>query len=314
MNKSVIITGASGFIGRYLTAELLERDYDVYIIMRDAHKADMWAGYHNSHVIACELHALRAEMFPKQKYDAFIHLAWGGVNREEIDDVDIHKNNYENSVYCLKAAYELDCQIFADTGSRAEYGNINGVCEESIAGNPNNAYGKMKLEFYHYTREFCQKCSMEYLHFRLFSVIGVGDHPWSLISTACSNFVAGTPMKMGACRQLWNFMSVHDAVSAMLQCIEEYHKLPRDDNRIINIASADTRILRDFIYEIHKWAHSDSELIFDESMSGYDSNPSIHKLSAYIGWKDQIGFENEIMNILGSIEKKGSDIKNGRMV
>lgn len=300
---NVILTGASGFIGRYLAAELLRRDCEIYIVVRQAHKADLWHDYHNCHIVVSELKALRADMFPKQDYAAFIHLAWGGVNREEMDDMIIHRNNYENSVRCLQTAYELNCKIFADTGSRAEYGNVCGLCEESVSANPSNAYGRMKLAFYDYAKKFCDVYMMEYVHFRLFSVIGVGDHPWSLVSSACHNFIAGKPMKMGACRQLWNFMSIFDAVGAMLKCIEEYYRLPQGDNHIINIASADTRILRDFIYEIHKLTNSDSELVFDESVRGYDSNPSIYKLSTCIGWRDQIGFETEIINILKSIKR-----------
>lgn len=303
MNKrNIILTGASGFIGRYMAAELLNRECGVYVVVRDAHKADMWREYGNCHTVVCELNALNADLFPKQNYDAFIHMAWGGVNREEIDDMDIHRGNYMNSVRCLQTAHELNCRLFADTGSRAEYGMVDGACKEDILGDPDNAYGKMKLEFYNHAFAFCQQADMGYIHFRLFSVIGIGDHPWSLVSVACNNFSSGIRMDMGACRQLWNFMSVQDAVRAMLQCIDYYYKLPAGDNCIVNIASADTRILRDFIYEIHQLADSDSEMLFDETRKGYDSDPSVYKLNAYIGWKDQTAFKDEIINILSNIK------------
>ena len=56
---------------------------------------------------------------------ACFHFAWGGVNREEIDNSSSQKGNIENSIFCLQAARDLGCRVFIDAGSRAEYGPVS---------------------------------------------------------------------------------------------------------------------------------------------------------------------------------------------
>lgn len=51
-------------------------------------------------------------------------------------------------------------------------------------------------------------------------------------------------------------MDVRDVVSAMCEVYENIEKVPETDNKIINIASHDTRILRSFIEKIRIMTHS----------------------------------------------------------
>ena len=54
--------------------------------------------------------------------DAFLHFAWRGVNRQEIDSPEVQKLNIDGSLRCIEAAKLLGCQVFMDAGSRVEYG------------------------------------------------------------------------------------------------------------------------------------------------------------------------------------------------
>ena len=72
-------------------------------------------------------------VLPKKDYYAWIHLAWGGINREEINDEEIHKQNHINSIKCLNKAKELNCEKFIETGSRAECGNEDAIIPEEIS-------------------------------------------------------------------------------------------------------------------------------------------------------------------------------------
>lgn len=300
--KNAILTGCSGFIGRHMIKLLIENHYEVYAVIRNFSKASQIEENPHVHVIETDLKNLSAAHFPCLKYDFFLHMGWGGVNREEIDNESIHLQNYDTSIRCLNVANTLKCEVFADTGSRAEYGINCQYCNEDIIGEPTNAYGYYKKKFYEHAVKECCKLNLEYIHFRLFSVIGIDDHPWSLVSMACKNFKSNREMNFGACNQLWNFMSVDDACRAMLTVIKNYDRIPAFDNRIINIASSDTRILKDYIQTIYKLSNSNSKMKFDNTKKGYNTCPSTKKLQEYFDWKDRITFENEIINILSSVE------------
>ena len=176
-----------------------------------------------------------------------IHLAWGGINREEINDEEIHKQNYINSIKCLNKAKELNCEKFIETGSRAECGNEDAIIPEEISGEPLNIYGKFKRLFNEFAHDYCRNNDMEYLHLRLFAVTGPGDHPWSLVSECCRKFSDNEPMNFGSCEQIWNYLDVRDAARTIVCLIGGDFK-SCEGNHIINIASETSRPLKEYIY------------------------------------------------------------------
>ncbi len=50
--------------------------------------------------------------------DAFLHFAWRGVNRQEIDSPEVQKLNIDGSLRLHRAAKLLGCQVVAWTRSR----------------------------------------------------------------------------------------------------------------------------------------------------------------------------------------------------
>ncbi len=305
---NVIVTGATGFIGKYFTELLLKNGYDVYAVARTPEKLLNLSLYKGMHIIAKSVEDLVKEDFPDLKYDCFFHLAWSGVNRIDIDNKQIHYNNYNYSVKCLEIASNLGCRSFVDSGSKAEYGFQSGIHYENLIGNPYSAYGKEKLNFYTYAKQYLQEHHILYAHPRFFSVIGINDHPWTLISTACVKLNINEEMNFGPCTQLWNFMAVEDGVDALFRLYENITEIDYDDNKIFNIASYDTRILRSFIAEIYMITGSRSNLIFNENRKNVQidyMNPSIDKLVNLTKWKPQISFCQEIQKIITYNKGKG---------
>lgn len=299
MNKNVIVTGATGFIGSYLVKELLQNQYEVYAIVRNAEKMAKMVSGQGLHLIETDLEHFSKDDLPNYQFDTFFHLGWSGVNREEIDDVTIHQSNYELGMKCLKIAGSIGCRCFIDAGSKAEYGTKCEEQREDAVCCPDTAYGKEKLHFYQDALVFCKENGIRYLHARLFSVIGIGDHPWSLISTACSTFLRNTALHLGPCTQKWNFTSVEDVVRGLRFLCECTIDLEERDNHIYNIASKDTRVLRDFVEEIHNLCNSCSGICYatDAKTNGC-MNPMSDKIRRLTGWEETLSFEDSIKCIL----------------
>lgn len=300
-----IVTGATGFIGKYLVQELLDNGYDVVAVVRDASGiSGNLLVRDNLTIIQSTLEELEVQDFPKYHFDVFFHLAWGGVNREEIDNDSVHEESYNASVRCLQIALKLGCKTFCDSGTRAEYGRINKMCEDCECW-PEGAYGTWKMRFYKQAYSVCKENDLKYIHYRIFSVIGVGDHKWSLVSTSCRNLINNQDMAFGLCQHLWNYMAVEDAVRAIRISYEKRDRLGSGDNSILNIASYDTRVLRSFIEEIYQITSSESKLHFESNdASSYDIRPNIEKISKLTGWKCQISFHEQIKKIIYELKKE----------
>lgn len=299
MNKNVIVTGATGFIGRYLLAELLQNGYEVYAVVRNTEKLPKYDNNTQLHIIHKDLEQLAAGDLGNVQIDTFFHLGWAGVNRDEIDDEAVHKKNYDIGIKCLEIASLIGCRCFIDTGSKAEYGMQCDEQREDIECCPDTAYGKEKLRFYRDAFTYCQNVGIRYFHARLFSVIGVGDHPWSLISTACRNFMEDKELHLGPCTQKWNFTAVEDVVRGLRLLCESTKEPEAGDNRIYNIAGRDTRILRDFLEEVHSLCNSRSNIYYaTEVKANGCMNPVAEKIRDLTGWSEMLSFAESIKSII----------------
>lgn len=299
----IVITGATGFIGSNLAKLFLKKGAQVFALVRPGSShLDVLPKDENLHLVFCDLDHVRDCAGQIGQADAFFHLAWGGVNRQEIDSPQVQAKNVAGSLECIRTAKELGCTMFMDAGSRVEYGLTDGFMQEDIECHPVNQYGKAKWEFYQKAVPLCEELGLHYVHLRFFSVYGTGDHPWSIISTLVRELPAGNKVSLSACRHQWNFMYIDDAAEAVY---ELYTHLPQSApdqykknglvSTIVNIAGKDTRVLRDFVEEIHSIAGGAGELeygTFVQAKEGALSvRPDISRLSLLTGgWKEKFTF------------------------
>jgi nucleoside-diphosphate-sugar epimerase len=306
-NKIIVITGATGFIGRNVAAQLLEQGAEVYALVRaESKQKDLLPKAPNMHLMTGDLAhietSLRNAML--EHIDIFLHFAWGGVNREEIDSPVVQQKNIDDSLICLKAAHKYGCKLFMDAGSRVEYGiTEDGTMREDMACHPVNAYGKAKLAFYEQAAQLCQEWKMSYDHLRYFSVYGVGDHPWSIISTLTRDLPMGKTVSLSACMHRWNFMDIEDAARAVLELIR-YSDSFEGETHIVNIASEDTRRLRDFVEEIHELCGGSGSLEYGTFVQAKEGALSIcptvdvlRKLTEGT-WEERVPFREGISRLL----------------
>lgn len=311
--KNIVISGATGFLGSNLVNKFIVNGDIVWAIVRPESKnRDILDRYSpNLKIVFSELMDNRKIIDSIKQADAWFHFAWGGVNRKEIDSQEVQQYNIEMSVNVLSLAHELGCKIFFDAGSRVEYGIVEGKMKEDLQCHPINEYGKAKLQFYKKATILCEKYNMKYCHLRFFSVYGFGDHPWSIISTLIRELPKGEKVSLSACRHLWNFMYIKDAIDAVYQLYLAILENDSFKSEIINIASEDTRELRKFVEEVYAILGKSGTLeygTFEQAKEGALSIiPDIQKLYDFTGlWKEKYSFDMGIKDTLKEY-KKGNE-------
>lgn len=312
MHSSIVITGATGFIGRYLLMNFLSKGYSVCAIIRSEEKKTELIKFLEKNdadismlsFVISDLKDLSADMFEKTGFDAWFHLAWAGVNRKQVESEEVQKRNVEFSKKCLQCARDLGCTFFGDFGSRAEYPADIGVIEEIMPEGALNIYGEKKKEFYEYAYGFCKETDIKYLHYRIFSVFGPDDHPWSLVMTACRKFRNNEPMEFGACTQMWNYIDVRNLAELVIRVFEKISggAVIRDFNGIVNVASSKSRRLIDYVREIHEVCSSTSVMSFG-TKEGFASEPKLATIEMLGIQYNEIPFKDSVLNILNTIEE-----------
>lgn len=304
--KRIVMTGATGFIGRHVAQDLLEQGAEVYaLVRRSSPRRELLPVHPALHVVEGSLREAVSCLETVGIADGLLHFAWGGVNREEIDSPVVQAANVEDSLACLEAARRLNCRIFMDAGSRVEYGiQGDGIMEESRECHPVNEYGKAKLAFYKRARELCGAWGMTYYHLRFFSVYGRGDHPWSILSTLVRELPQGKTVSLSACRHRWNFMEISDAARAVTELYRQSDGR-KGEAHVVNVASTDTRELRSFVEEVHELCGGKGQLEYGTFVQAKEGAlsicPTVDILQELTRgeWSEQMTFARGIERMLG---------------
>ena len=189
------------------------------------------------------------------------------------------------------------------SGSQAEYGICNEWMKEEQECHPVSEYGKDKVLVYQQATKAAKELGVDYIHTRIFSVYGPGDHPWSLIETCIRTFLANGHMEMGPCTQQWNFLYVQEAAQILVKLL--LGKVPAG---VYNVAGEDTRPLKEYIEELFMICGEKGSYEFGYRPPNAEGcvslMPELSKLKNAIGFHQQVSFKEGILETI-----KGEQVK-----
>lgn len=299
---AVIVTGATSFIGKAAVEELLKQGEKVYAAVRpgSAGRLDLEALADRFPVRILECNLEDIESLKEQNMtdaSAWLHLGWEGAGSANRQNPALQARNIGYALSAVKTAGALGCNRFLFSGSQAEYGICDSPMKEDQPCHPVSEYAKSKVQVCRQAAELASRLHMDYIHTRIFSVYGPGDHPWSLISTCIDTFLKGEHMEMGPCTQLWNFLYVTEAAGLLVKLL-----LGKAPAGVYNVAGEDTRPLRNYIEELHRLCGSRGSYHFGDRPPNAEGMvsliPELTKLKAAVDFTQQIPFSEGIRRMV----------------
>lgn len=289
--QRIVVSGATSFIGSAVCRALLERGCQVYGLVRPGSAArDMLPVHPGFHEVSCELSDTQTWVGRIGRADTFFHFAWGGPGARGRADKVVQGQSAAFTLDCMRGAARLGIDRFFFSGSQAEYGPVYGMTTEDTPCRPILEYGKCKLRVCQTAPELARELGMTYVHARYFSVYGPNDHPYTLIPSCIRCFLSGGTMELSECTNKWNFLHVDDAAEASVRLAA--CDLP-EPAVVVNLAGSDTRILKEFVEEIHRLAGGAGHCAYGARKSieqPVDNWPDIRRLQALTGWQPRIAF------------------------
>ncbi len=291
MAKIIIITGASGFIGRNLTARLAQQGNKIYTVVRpeSARCVTLLPGIR---VIELDMHQYdRLADAVNQPCDVLVSMAWNGLRGSDRDDPNIQKYSYENSMEAIRASLSLGCKTVILAGSQAEYGICQKPISEDTPCNPISQYGRYKLKLFYDAAELCSKHGVHLKEPRFFSVYGAGDDSGTLMMSLIKRMQYNRDCMLTQCTQLWDYLYIDDAVDAVMGLVEK-----TCDDGAYNVAYGESKPLKFYIEALHRLTGSQSRLLYGSipypDSGAVEIQACIDKIQREIGFSPQFDFHN----------------------
>ncbi len=303
--RKAVVSGATSFLGSAVVKQLVNQGCEVYGLVRpESTSRGNLPDSTNFHEVLCEITDTETWGNVVGQADTYFHFAWGGPGVKGRADPDAQRQSAEFTEKCIRKAADLGVQRVFLSGSQAEYGQVYGITRESTPCNPISEYGKRKLEISRKAPILAAEAGMEYVHARFFSVYGMNDHPYALIPSCIRCFLSGDVMELSDCSNKWNFLHVRDAAAAAVKLAECDLKTQAT---IVNVASTDTRLLREYVDEIHLLTGRKGVCAYGalhRAERPVDNWPDISKLQGMIDWQPEVTFAQGVSELIREEERK----------
>lgn len=213
MNKSIIVTGASGFVGRQIMRALAETDFNLVPVVRSG-KEEWGASLPNvERVISTrDLFSENEEWWLEQcrRVDMVIHAAWyaePGKYLQSSKNMDCLLGSLNLAVGAVKAGVKR----FVGVGTCFEYDHSNGVLSVETPLKPLTPYAAAKAALFLSLSQCSLTQSMEFVWCRLFYLYGEGEDERRLVPYIHKQLQNGEPADLTSGKQIRDFLDVAEA-------------------------------------------------------------------------------------------------------
>ena len=247
--QRVLVTGASGFIGRWVARGLAQAGAEVWLAGRDGAALKAVCSGYGIAGIACLADLSREGEFLRLWREArpavTFNLAGYGIDREEEDESLAAALNTRLVSEILQALREDESPAWpglrlVHAGSAFEYGAVEGTVNEDTPATPVATYGRTKLAA---TEQVAAAAGSgaRVATARLFTVYGPGEHANRLLPSLMRAAETGEALPMTGGKQQRDFTYVEEVAEGLLRL-----GLQREPVGTVNLATGRLTSIREF--------------------------------------------------------------------
>ena len=243
--KRVLVTGASGFIGRHCLPLLVERGYEIHAVSRTPPTVAC-ARWHQVNLLADAPEPLLRDIRPTH----LLHLAWTAVPGKFWTDPD-NARWLKASLALARAFAEAGGRRLVCAGSCAEYDWNAGQCiEDRTALAPTTPYASAKHELHAALTTLAAQPGISLAWARVFWLFGPHEHPQRLVPSAVLAMKAGKPFSCLTPELVRDFLHVEDVASGFVALLES------DQGGAVNVASGQGTSIGAIVSQISALLHT----------------------------------------------------------
>ena len=220
--KSILITGASGFIGHYVIEYLVEHhkhEYSVIATSSNIEKVKDAEWFKLVDYVPFDLTKINSsenyfDYFNKP--DKLIHLAWEGLPNYK--SLFHFEGNLQRHYSFIKNLVQYGLSDITVTGTCFEYGMQEGCLTESLSSEPANPYALAKDTLRKFLGELKKQHPFSLRWIRLFYMFGEGQNKKSLIAQLDAAIDRGDKIfNMSGGEQVRDFLPVDEMADIIIK-------------------------------------------------------------------------------------------------
>lgn len=308
MGLSALVTGGTGFIGSNLIKELLERNWEVYALVRK----NSSLGYGRLKNIKNIKYIYVEELFNHNdkeldevalgsvnidrtlpQFDICFHLAAYGVDYSQQNVNELIDGNIKFTMDVFNFCKENKTKKIINTGSCFEYGlNEGKKLNEEDKLNPQSMYASAKASSVIMANAYSRKNNIHLVTIRPFAIFGENEGIHKFVPQLMKSVILNESMKMTSGEQVRDYLYIKDL-------IEAYITLAVTDIPLYeayNVCSGIEVRIKDLAVEVAKFSVNSLEL-FNFGAIPYRKNEVMHfvgdnsKIKNYTKWEPKYSLQ-----------------------
>lgn len=289
--RGAVVTGAGGFIGRALVAELAAQGIPVLAVARNRERVP--AG---PLIRQVTLDLSRLSRLPQAgggAWDCFYHLAWAGTAGEDRNQLALQLRNIEYTVQAVQAAADLECGTFIGAGSIMENEVLAASAAHGRRPGPGHAYASAKVAAHLLSEAAAGERKLNHIWPIVTNAYGEGESSPRFLNATLRKILRKEPLRFTEAVHWYDFIHVRDVARALRLLGEKGRPFCQ-----YVVGSGTARPLRDYITELVACADPEARFSFGEvpfegialPPSAFDTAP----LCRDTGFVPEISFEQGV--------------------
>lgn len=293
--KSVLLTGASGFIGRQSIAPLLTRNFKVHCVTSREPSGAPAGGveWHLADLLDAQAtNAVISRLQPTH----LLHFAW-------VTQPGSYWTSAANltwvqaSLSLIQSFQKFGGQRMVIAGTCAEYDGRYGYCTEGVTpAEPATLYGVAKNTLRLLLDAYARQVSLSTAWGRLFFTYGPFEASPRLVPSVITSLLKGEVARCTHGRQIRDWLHVADVADAFVTLLDS------DLTGSVNIASGEPVAIRDVILRIAKQFGQPDRVQFGALPARDDDPPMLvgnsRRLAQDLKWKANYALDEGLANTI----------------
>jgi dTDP-6-deoxy-L-talose 4-dehydrogenase (NAD+) len=220
MSRNVLLTGATGFVGRQVLQILLQRGQQVRLVIRpDKQPPSEAAGRIEVPLITPDLFKEEASWWEEacRGVDTVIHLAWYAEPGKYLES-SLNLDCLSGTLEIARGAARAGVRRWIGCGSCFEYDLRAGLLTTDTPLRPLTAYAAAKAAAFLALERWLPLQGVEFAWCRLFYLYGEGEDARRLVPYIRARLSAGEPAELTHGTQVRDYLEVREAARQIVAC------------------------------------------------------------------------------------------------